>query len=322
MDRYLASGDEKGNVRIWDVEFEETVLVIGRPEGVEQMGIIGIEQIWRGKHVGGEDDSGGGGGGIEFGEILVQYRNGMVFSVDVRRDSCGREIRGWKFGRRGGDGGKLLRLGEGFCRMKFIGSEMLGGAGETGSEIVVRDMRSGETCGELSGVGGGMLMGVCDGGEGRVVGSFEDGRVLVWDLRGGVGNKVLGSVQVTREKGSGLTDVTGGPRGRVVITGGVEGVAGIGDVRYAHDLRVLRRVGCGNGVGQVAWRRDGKVVASAGWDGVVRTWSGRRCSGDSGLLKPVGALAWHQGSVRCLHFGANGALVSGGQDSCIVLWTT
>jgi WD40 repeat protein/tRNA A-37 threonylcarbamoyl transferase component Bud32 len=63
----------------------------------------------------------------------------------------------------------------------------------------------------------------------------------------------------------------------------------------------------------VAWSRDGKLVASAGDDGLVCVWK-------ADTLEEYRLLRGHTGPVLCLAFTPDGRLLSGGEDRTIRLW--
>lgn len=69
------------------------------------------------------------------------------------------------------------------------------------------------------------------------------------------------------------------------------------------------------GLADVAVRRDGRIAASAGWDGKVRVWHARK-------RLPLALLRWHSQQVACLRFSADCRLLAaGGRDNVISLWS-
>src|SRR5262245_23554370 len=67
-------------------------------------------------------------------------------------------------------------------------------------------------------------------------------------------------------------------------------------------------------VASVAYSRDGKLIATACSDRVVRLWN-------AATGREVSALRGHEAEVRCLAFSPDGkALASGGGDRTVRLW--
>ena len=58
--------------------------------------------------------------------------------------------------------------------------------------------------------------------------------------------------------------------------------------------------------------RSSRVIVTAGIDGTIRLWTPP--------ASLAATLAGHRGPVRCLAFGGSAALVSGGDDGCLILW--
>jgi WD40 repeat protein len=69
------------------------------------------------------------------------------------------------------------------------------------------------------------------------------------------------------------------------------------------------------GVGDVAVRADGRVAATAHWDGRVRLWHARRRA-------PLGVLRYHSKAAAAVAFAGRGAmrLASGGRDGAVAVW--
>lgn len=75
------------------------------------------------------------------------------------------------------------------------------------------------------------------------------------------------------------------------------------------------------GVSNVTCRHDGRIFASAGWDGCLRVFDSKR-------LRPLAVLKHHSGSAYAIAFapsltpvsvGGAGMLASGGKDAHIVI---
>ncbi len=68
------------------------------------------------------------------------------------------------------------------------------------------------------------------------------------------------------------------------------------------------------GVADVALRSDGRIAASAGWDGKLRVWHARR-------RRPLALLRWHGAQAACAAFSADCELLAGGgRDNHISVW--
>ncbi|XP_067120577.1 guanine nucleotide-binding protein subunit beta-like protein 1 isoform X1 [Centruroides vittatus] len=74
------------------------------------------------------------------------------------------------------------------------------------------------------------------------------------------------------------------------------------------------------GASSVAVRQDGKIVASGGWDGIIRLFSWK-------TLKPLAYLNFHKSAINCLKFYAGKSenyaklLAAGSKDKRITLWS-
>jgi len=69
------------------------------------------------------------------------------------------------------------------------------------------------------------------------------------------------------------------------------------------------------GVAEVAVRSDGRVAASAHWDGRVRLWHARK-------RVPLGVLRYHSKAAAAVAFAPAGQmqLASGGRDGAVAIW--
>jgi WD40 repeat protein len=68
------------------------------------------------------------------------------------------------------------------------------------------------------------------------------------------------------------------------------------------------------GVDDIAIRCDGKIWATAGWDGRVRLFNAKKRMALA-VLKP------HNGGVHTVAFAVEGLLASAGKDRGIALWS-
>ncbi|RUS87331.1 hypothetical protein EGW08_004873 [Elysia chlorotica] len=67
------------------------------------------------------------------------------------------------------------------------------------------------------------------------------------------------------------------------------------------------------GLGSLAYRRDGRIVASGGWDGLCRMFT-------SAKLRPLVVLSHHKESVQCVAFSEENRLAAGSKDGYITMW--
>lgn len=102
------------------------------------------------------------------------------------------------------------------------------------------------------------------------------------------------------------------PDGRLLASGGVEGVVYLWELPEGRQMRVWQ--GHEGTVCSLAFSPDGQLLASAGGDGTVRLW---RVS-DGALMR---VLHGHTGAIRTLAFSPDGQLLAtGGEDKTIRLW--
>ncbi|CAN8074436.1 unnamed protein product [Agarophyton chilense] len=316
----LYSGDEAGDVRMWDCRYEETVLLLSRPSHLRQSPILTILQH---PH--------------DALHLRVHHKSGVVRKLHLEYGALNNDLCAWNVA-----DARLLRpdfafdgyhphavLTNGFCAICHLTSAVWVGACAHGDQVaVLHDDRERVTIQQRLKLGAddanahpnaarkaGMVMSVCCCDH-DVLTAHEDGSLAVWDLR-----HAARARSVTKVAPDALTSVACSPFGRVgVAVGAFDKVVAVGDVTRC-DARVLETATLRSGVGcaQVAWSGHGHTLATAGWDGVVRVWDGRRRAG--ALLRRVCSLRWHQGSVACVDYGCDDRrLASGGRDGCVALW--
>ncbi len=143
---------------------------------------------------------------------------------------------------------------------------------------------------------------------------YEAGTVLVWDLGGGfAAPRVLAQGKLHAEPVMALdVDADGG--------GGVSSSAEDRVVSFTIDYEsgVISEARAltarGEGVGDVALRPDGALVAAAGWDGRVRLF--RRASG-----RALAVLKYHRAAATAAAFGPRSyRLATGARDGTVALW--
>lgn len=150
---------------------------------------------------------------------------------------------------------------------------------------------------------------------------FEDGSVLVLAVAEGSSSRVLARGKLHAEPIMALDVDLGGKTG---VSGSAEDKLTSFSIDYAagriaesHSFALpAKRQGPGKtqGVGDVAVRPDGKILASAGWDGRIRLY--RRSNG-----KALATLKYHSESAAAVAFGPRTYIMaSGGRDGTVALW--
>lgn len=199
----------------------------------------------------------------------------------------------------------------------------------------------------------GPIMGVCFVGANYLCSASQDGRLSLWDIRGGHRIEVMcghsravqhcaanrsgklivsvsldcsikvwkgdnGKIQATmRTQGYNnkpLNCIAFHPEGQLVAVGGWDTHVKIWDTLNQKRLKVLR--GHRTSVQSCAYARSGRYIASASLDGEVRLWATK-----SGAT--IGTIMGHAQSVTCLAFSEEGAvLVTGSNDQTLKMWSS
>lgn len=279
----LLTGDERGVVRVWDLHLEECVRQVGNSDKKANavLSIFGHREY-----------------------LYVAYKNGMFrrLSADVAGPVERIE----------------LNLGNGYtsmCRAAPHSAGLLMAHKDAYSAMLV-DPRTRSSATSFKRNSKAMVMSLCAWGDDALLSGYEDGSVCLWDLR----HNDAPRAEVVCGKDS-VFAMCPSPSGKVAVaaSSGDRGtLAGLGEI--GGKLRLLRTT-ITSGISALAWRDDGRAVASAGWDGKARLWSGRRTA--SSLLRPVGRLRWHAGGVRDVAFSHDAAwLASTGDDRTVAVWRT
>lgn len=309
LSRYLLTGDELGTIRLWDVNYEETLLTIPLPSEISSTPVQSIIQD-----------------PISVDSIFVQYKSGHFRKLNLTRDPNVSDWESWHLSNNQQPYKKPFP--ESFCRIRFIAPRtwIAPGADSDGS-IAIYDNRTNNNNTKTTtlpalmtkdGQRTGMLMALSpvhqtDGQ--KLLAGYEDGTVAVWDVR----NRKEAMTMVKASSGT-ILSVVGAPAGNVAITaGGFDTIIALADTQ--NTLQVLREMSLQTkGTSDLAWRSDGKIIVSAGWDGVVSVWQGKRT--EKALLRKVAALKWHDSSVHCLAFSDDDQLiVTGGKDRTVAVWS-
>ena len=199
----------------------------------------------------------------------------------------------------------------------------------------------------------GAIMGVCFVGVNQLCSASQDGRLSLWDIRGGHRIEVMtghsrvvqhcaanrsgkliasvsldcsikvwkgdnGKLQATmRTQGHNnkpLNCVAFHPEGQLVAVGGWDSHIKIWDTFNQKRLKVLR--GHHTSVQSCVYAYSGRYIASASLDGEVRLWATK-----SGTT--IGTISGHAQSVTCLAFSEEGALlVTGSNDQTLKMWSS
>ncbi len=147
----------------------------------------------------------------------------------------------------------------------------------------------------------------------------ENGRILAWDLAMPVPQICAKTPQNSFSSPNVALDVN--EEGTLLFAGGVEAKA----KAFRVEPGVLKphgtlEVTCGAvneldqhpGVGQLALRGDGKVIASAGWDYRVRLFATKS-------LRRLAVLRYHDASVNALDWSSD-LLATGSKDTKVAVW--
>jgi protein decreased size exclusion limit 1 len=303
--RLLLSGDAAGCLRLWNSHIEETILTF--PSACSGLSpVIAIEQD------------------PVTDALFVQQKTGSVRRIVLSHNPFKVDAQFFQSSEI-----EACQLPDSFCPIKLLRTGVIVGPGGpihdegSGSGMVLRDERAGSgmpvtvRCIEADSSHG-MLMSIAPHSvAGRheetsiISAGYEDGSVLTWDIR-----TVQRSLYRAKVSSESILSMDSSPRGGgIVIVGSAsnEIVAVIGN-----DV-VARKALRSGGIASLRWRDDGKVVASAGWDGRIRFWDGRR---NHRFLRSMGSLHWHdEGGVQALAFSKDmNYLASGGRDRTLALW--
>ena len=147
----------------------------------------------------------------------------------------------------------------------------------------------------------------------------ENGRVLAWDLAMPVPQICAKTPRDSFSSPNVALDVN--EEGTLLFAGGVEATAKAfrvepGLLKPHGSLEVtcasINELDQHPGVGQLALRGDGKVIASAGWDYRVRLFATKS-------LRRLAVLRYHDASVNALDWSSN-LLATGSKDTKVAVW--
>ena len=91
--------------------------------------------------------------------------------------------------------------------------------------------------------------------------------------------------------------------------------AGSGRVGESHRAAARGSPATARGVSELSFRREGRLLAAAGWDGRVRLFDTKRSM-------PLASLRYHSAAATALAWAhdSRGTLASGARDGTIALW--
>lgn len=321
--RYLVTVDEVATLRLWDTAHEEPVLQVRIPEQAhcstddDRSPVLAVVQHGR------QND-----------RIIVQQKSGKLSVTALSYNPFAADDSAWH-----ATGDNVLSrgesrdvVGESFCRVCVLSDGRIVAPGvKDRSLVVLHDDR-----GAVSEVARmqvakkyGTVMSVCSVScsEDRtpnqlVLVGCEDGTIALWDVRR---NDAL-CYTPSPVTGGPILSLASAPGGHVAVaassTDRLSAVADTNPISSDNpcSLALVQQVALSTaGVGEVVWTRDGRLIMSAGWDGSVRVWDGRRSP--CALLTPVASLRWHEGSVSSVALSSDGlVLASGGKDGTVALW--
>jgi len=95
----------------------------------------------------------------------------------------------------------------------------------------------------------------------------------------------------------------------------VDVATGSGRRGVAHGAAARGSASSARGVSALSFRREGRLLAAAGWDGRVRLFDARRAA-------PLASLRYHAAVATSLAWAhdADGTLASGARDGTVALW--
>ncbi|XP_062874354.1 guanine nucleotide-binding protein subunit beta-like protein 1 [Trichomycterus rosablanca] len=210
----------------------------------------------------------------------------------------------------------------GFCRCSLLeedgGRALLALPAENMEGIKVMELTSHtEICSLIPETKHGMLMCMkmwqADSGP-LLCAGYEDGSLVIWDVSQ---RRPLSSLKVHPEPVMCLDFDVGRQKG---VSGSSENILSAWTLDGQQNLQMQASVTLTNpGLSHLCIRDDGKILATAGWDGNVRVFAWKK-------LKPLAVLQHHKDLVHCVAFSdhpepSRRLLAAGSKDQRISLWS-
>jgi WD40 repeat protein len=296
----LASGNEDGTVRLWDVAHGEEIAVLEghtpRDGGLSWVRSVAFSSDGQTVVSGGED------GTVRLWDVaqrkavaVLTGHLGPVSSVAFSPD-----------GQMVASGG-LNALVKGSYRVQD-------------STVRLWDVKQHQPIGVI-GFHESQVLSVAFSPDGRTVVSGDmKGTIRLWD---GTPRWMPGPViAILQGHTDGITSIAFSPDGRMIASGGYDGTVRLWEVKGWREVAILGehgkvpdRRGYTNGMLSVAFRPDGQILASGGGlDQTVRLWN-------IAQRKAVVVLEEHMNEVASIAFHPDGQmLASGGLDQTVRLW--
>lgn len=276
----LYSGDSSGTVHIWDMKI--------RRVSSKLQAHPGHSVLW-----------------MDFtqsGALLTQGRDGWV-KVWNKSDFSWEET------------GSMTSSSMGFCGACLVERDnVVAVASESQSQVDLYDIRTNKLTSKLAPDPDDKPCGMCmkirfsqSSDTTAFLVGYEDGSIALWDLRA---NKMADRIRVHEESlmcmdfssqiGKGFS---GSPDENLISWT-------LGDDQIKTSTKVTVK---NPGFNDIVIRKDGKIVATAGWDRQIRIFGCKK-------LKPLAILSYHKDSVNCLTFSDENILACGSKDQHISLW--
>lgn len=141
---------------------------------------------------------------------------------------------------------------------------------------------------------------------------YEDGTVAVWDA-----DKPDSPIMSSRLHSEPIMALTIDSQGKGGVSGSAEDILALFSINWdKYELHKQADIPLKKpGVAALALRHDGKVLASAGWDGKVRLFHGK-------TQKPLAVLQYHRSGVQDVCFDRkSNLLASASKEGSIALWS-